>query len=47
MLEETGTGYSLRKPEGKKPLGKSRCRWTDNIKVDLIKMVLGGVDRIG
>jgi hypothetical protein len=23
------------KPEGKRPLGKPRCRWVDNIKMDL------------
>jgi len=23
------------KPEGKKPLGRPRCRWEDNIKMDL------------
>jgi hypothetical protein len=23
------------KPEGRKPLGRSRCRWEDNIKMDL------------
>jgi hypothetical protein len=23
------------KPEGKKPLGRPRCRWVDNIKIDL------------
>jgi len=23
------------KPEGKKPFGISRCRWEDNIKMDL------------
>jgi hypothetical protein len=23
------------KPEGKRPLGRQRCRWEDNIKVDL------------
>ena len=23
------------KPEGKKPLGRLRCRWEDNIKTDL------------
>jgi hypothetical protein len=22
------------KPEGKRPLGKPRCRWEDNIRVD-------------
>jgi hypothetical protein len=26
------------KPEGKKPLGKPRRRWEDNIKTDLGKM---------
>jgi hypothetical protein len=23
------------KPEGKRPLGRPRCRWVDNIKTDL------------
>jgi hypothetical protein len=23
------------KPEGKRPLGRSRCRWMDNIKMDV------------
>jgi hypothetical protein len=23
------------KPEGKRPLGRPRCRWMDNIKMDL------------
>jgi hypothetical protein len=23
------------KPEGRKPLGRPRCRWEDNIKMDL------------
>ena len=26
------------KPEGKRPLGRSRCRWEDNIKMDLQEM---------
>jgi hypothetical protein len=25
----------VRKPEGKRPLGRPRCRWEDNIKIDL------------
>ena len=25
----------LGKPEGKRPLGRLRCRWEDNIKMDL------------
>ena len=26
------------KPEGKRPLGRPRCRWEDNIKMDLRKL---------
>jgi hypothetical protein len=26
------------KPEGKRPLGRPRCRWEDNIKMDLQDM---------
>jgi hypothetical protein len=25
----------VRKPEGKRPLGRPRCRWMGNIKMDL------------
>jgi hypothetical protein len=25
----------VRRPEGKRPLGRPRCRWEDNIKMDL------------
>jgi hypothetical protein len=25
----------MRKPVGKRPLGRPRCRWVDNIKMDL------------
>jgi hypothetical protein len=28
----------VRKPEGKRPLGRLRRRWEDNIKVDLRKI---------
>jgi hypothetical protein len=31
----------LGKPEGKRPLGRPRCRWVDYIKIDLKR------DRIG
>jgi hypothetical protein len=37
----------IRKPEGKRPLGRLRCRWIDNIKMDIFEMGLGGVDWIG
>jgi hypothetical protein len=29
------------KPEGKRPLGRPRCRWEDNIKVDLQEVGCG------
>ena len=32
------------KPEGKKPLGRPRRRWEDDIKVDLQEVGCGGVD---
>jgi hypothetical protein len=35
------------KPEGKKPLGRPRRRWMDNIKVDLLEIGLNVVDWIG
>jgi hypothetical protein len=28
----------VRKPEGKRPLGRPRCRWEDNIRMDIRKM---------
>jgi hypothetical protein len=34
------------KPEGKRPLGRPRSRWEDNIKMDLREIGWGGVDRI-
>jgi hypothetical protein len=35
------------KPEGKRPLGRPRCRWVDNIRMDLGEMGWGDVDWIG
>jgi hypothetical protein len=37
----------VQKPEGKRPLGRPRCRWVDNIKMDLLEVGWGGVDWIG
>jgi hypothetical protein len=34
------------KPEGKRPLGRPRHRWVDNIKMDLRAIGLGGLDWI-
>jgi hypothetical protein len=35
------------KPEGKRPLGRPRRRWEDNIKMDLQELRCGGVDWMG
>jgi hypothetical protein len=35
------------KPEGKRPLGRPRRRWVDNINMDLQEMGCGYVDWIG
>jgi hypothetical protein len=35
------------KPEGKRPLGRLRRRWMDNIKMDLVEIGLSVVDWIG
>jgi hypothetical protein len=35
------------KPEGKRPLGRPRRRWVDNIRMDLGEVGLGDVDWIG
>ena len=34
------------RPEGKRPLGRRRRRWEDNIKNDLQEMGCGGMDWI-
>jgi hypothetical protein len=35
------------KPEGKRPLGRPRRRWIDNIKMDLLEIGVNGLDWIG
>jgi hypothetical protein len=35
------------KPEGKRPRGRPRRRWVDNIKIDLREIEWDGMDRIG
>jgi hypothetical protein len=32
------------KREGKRPLGRTRCRWEDNIKMDFQEVGCGGMD---
>jgi hypothetical protein len=34
------------KPEGKRPLGRPRRRWVDNIKIYLREIIWGGMDWI-
>ena len=47
MGESTGVYRVLvGKPERKRPLGKTRRRWEDNIKMDLQEMECGGMDWI-
>jgi hypothetical protein len=46
---EKKTAYRLlvEKPEGNRPLGSPRCRWVDNIKMDLLDFGWCSVDWIG
>ena len=45
MGEERGVHRVLvGKPEGKRPLGRPRRRWEDNVKMDLQEMGEGGGD---
>jgi hypothetical protein len=43
---EKKNGYRIlvEKPEGKRPLGRPRCRWVDNIRMDLTEVGWGGMD---
>ena len=34
----------MKKPEGKRPLRRSRCRRENNIKIDLQEVGCGGID---
>jgi hypothetical protein len=35
------------KSEGKRPLGRPRLRWVNNIRIDIIEVGFGDVDWIG
>jgi hypothetical protein len=45
-MAEKRNGYRMLmgKPEGKRPLGRHRGRWEDNIKMDLREIGWGGMD---
>ena len=47
-MEEKRTVYRVLvgKPEGRRPLGRTRHRWEDNIKMDLPEVECGGMDWI-
>ena len=40
------TGFWWGRSEGKRPLGRPRCRWEENIKMDLQEVGCGGMDWI-
>jgi len=40
-------GFLVEKPEGKRPLGRPRRRWVDNIRMDLQVVGCGYIDWIG
>jgi hypothetical protein len=48
-MREKGNAYRLLlgKPEKRMPLGRSRRRWVDNIRMDLLEVGWGDVDWIG
>jgi hypothetical protein len=47
MGEERGVYRVLvGRPEGKRPLGRPRCRWEDNIKIDLREIRIDGANWI-
>jgi hypothetical protein len=46
MGETTANRILVGKPEGKRPLGRPRRRWVDNIKMDLREIRWDGMDWI-
>jgi hypothetical protein len=48
-MRETRNTYKIlvRKPEGKRPVGRPRRKWMDNIKMDLRERGWDGLDRSG
>jgi PAS domain-containing protein len=45
-MGEVRDAYNIlvQRPEGRRPLGRPRCRWEDNIKMDLREIGFGNVD---
>jgi hypothetical protein len=47
-MREVRCAYNILvgRPEGRRPLGRPRCRWEDNIDMDLWEIWFGDVDWI-
>jgi hypothetical protein len=46
MWHAWGRGVLVGRPEGKISLGRPRCRWEDNIKIDLREIGIDGANWI-
>ena len=46
-VERVAYSVLVGKPEGKRPLGRPRLRWVDNIRMDIQEVGCGYVDWIG
>jgi hypothetical protein len=46
MAKRNAYRILVRKPEGKRPLGRQIHRWVDNIKIDIREIGWGGMDWI-
>jgi hypothetical protein len=46
-VAQMGEKMNVGKPEGKRPLGRPRRTWMDNIKMDFLEIGLNVVDWIG
>jgi hypothetical protein len=45
-MERNTHTFLIGKPEGKRPLVRPRCRWENNIKMDIKRIGWAGVDLI-
>jgi hypothetical protein len=46
-MRENAYRLLVAKPEGRRPLGRPRRRWVDNIRINLLEVGWGDVDWIG